>query len=353
MVSISLYSQNVIPLDDPQIIEANFNVKFTVLNDIGKTAKDTNGTDIKDITATFNDEKKKYEATFQLHPDSKGKYYRLIFNITSNAGIFVLSDFAIVELVMQKAASISRLVPTGYFVDYTVNGDLDPDTKEVISKYPKDAIEEWLLSAAGQLEDEVKLSFTPKTISEEAHDWYAENMRQTYWMIQTFKYPIISVENYSLWYAHEKIIDIEPKYLQLNKGMGIIEFVPTSDSPFIVVYQHSLEAITLSLFTRSGGMDRIPDVFKVSYTHGLDFMNLDEIEQSNIRTAIARRAMINALPRISPDIVKGSESQAVDGVSYSQNNRGFEWLQHEKASEREWINAFRRKYNTQVEFAVM
>ena len=67
------------------------------------------------------------------------------------------------------------------------------------------------------------------------------------------------------------------------RKVGTVEFLPTSTSPFFVYYQASLEASQVALFARGSGTGRLPAVFHIGYTYGLDFMNLDEYKQSDIR----------------------------------------------------------------------
>ena len=140
-----------------------------------------------------------------------------------------------------------------------------------------------------------------------------------------------------MYYSTEKICEFPPEELIVDKKMGTVEFLPTSTSPFFVYYQASLEASQVALFARGSGTGRLPAVFHIGYTYGLDFMNLDEYKQSDIRMAICRRALINSLGGLSKDILISSESSGVDGVSSSEGRAGLPYLSLLREMEQKWI----------------
>jgi len=349
MKSVSLGTQNKIYLDDPAITTTEFNITYKVINEVGTIAKDTNDADIAG-NAIFDETKLKYYAQFTLNTTSKGKYYRLTFAINDKDGNFVQSDFFLEDLIIEKQSTSVQLVPVSYFKDYIIGGGLDDDAKKRIADYPVDAIQELLNSATAELESEVKMVFTKRTIENEKHNWYGESLRETWWLIQTLQSPIVSLESYELWFAQKKIFSVlDMNNLYVHKIEGRIQFVPAAGQTFALMHYNSLEATLMSLTSFMPGTNYVPDVFRVSYTYGLDFMNLEEVEQTEIRMAIARRAMLNSIFLINKDLMKGSESQSADGVSYSFSNNAKQWYDAEYQYQQKWIWNIMRKYNKLVD----
>ncbi len=352
MKSVRLGSSNRIYLDDSTINSSDFNITYRVVNEMGTLAKDINNADISG-TAVFDDKQLKYYAEFSLATDSKGKYYRLTFGINDKDGNFIQSDNYLVDLIIDKQSSTVQLVPVQYFKDYIIGGGLDEDAKKRIADYPTDAIQELLNSATAELESETKLVFTKRTIQNEKHNWYGESLRETWWLIKTLESPIISVESYELWFAQKKIFEIpDTNNLYIHPIQGTIQFVPASGQTFALIHYNSLEATLMSMTSFMPGSTYVPDVFRVSYTYGLDYINLNETEQTEIRMAIARRAMLNSIFLINKDLMKGSESQSADGVSYSFSNNAKQWYDAEYQYQQKWIWNIMRKYNKLVDIEI-
>lgn len=348
MKTISKYSKNRIFLEDPNINSNQYTVKYTIIDRMGDYAVDSESVNILDRDAGIVEEgsKVKFFAEWKFKESTvTDKYFRLVFTIIDNEGNFIVSDFALIEMGVEASRSGIQLVPSTYFKEYILGSNLSDEIKAKLLTYPNDAIEEFLLSAREALEDDLEISFTPKTVESEVHDWHGDWINDTYWQLQLFKFPVLSIQNYSIWYGSQKIMDINTEFIQVKKEMGILEWVPVVGQPLFEVYQHALEAMSLTLSIRTGA-GRVPDVFHVSYTHGLDFKNLDNVEQAGITTNIGRKAMLMALGRITPDVIKGSESQSIDGASYSSSNRGIEWMEFERSELKDWIQNAKRKYNT-------
>jgi hypothetical protein len=350
MKTISKNAKNRVYLEDPTINSEKYTVKYSIIDRMGDPAKDSENADITDKTAEREEEsgKVKFYAEWKFKPSTvTGKYYRLVFSIFDMNENFVVSDFSLIEMGIEVNRDGIQLCPIDYFKEYVLGSNLSDEIKQKLITYPKDALEEFLLSGRDFLEDDLEISFTPKTVESEAHDWNGDWIYDTFWQVQLRKFPVISVQNYSLWYGTQKIIDIDTSYLQLKKEMGIVEWVPVVGQPLFQLYQSTLEAMSMTLALRTGAA-RVPDVFRVSYTHGLNFTSLESSEQAAITLNIGRKAMLFALGRISPDVIKGSESQSMDGVSYSSSNRGIEWLEFERSELKDWIEKGKRKYNTQL-----
>jgi hypothetical protein len=347
MKSITKYSLNKLLLEDTDIATDDYTVKYRVLNELGQVALDNEDNPIENKDAEFDDTLKRYCTSFQLSSTSKGKYYRLVFDITDADGIYIVSNYALVNLIIESNSI--QLVPNEYFRDYTLNANLIDEFRQTILAYPDDAVKELLLSATGQLQTDCEMSFTPKTIENEAHDWFQDNLRETSWMIQFFNYPIISVQSYQLYFGTSKVVEIPTEYLLLEKIMGTVEYLPAPNQPFFLIFQNlGIESTQLQLFSRGLGAPRLPAVFRISYTYGIDFMNIPEEEQAEIRLAIARRALLNGLGSISPAVLNQSVQKSVDGASYGVTRNGFAYLQELKGNEKDWVETYKRRYNKHI-----
>jgi hypothetical protein len=354
MKTIILSRTNIIPLEDPNIKDSSkYTVVYSLVNEVGEYVHNADDAALNNKATEFDNETKIFSAKFTLHPSSKGKYYRLAFTITTDTNEFITSPFALIDVMLQTQNNSVQLIPNSYFRDYIINGELDDEIKDKLMKYPEDGIKEFIIGAQDDLELDLEMSLVPRTIEHESHDWFQDNLQDTHWMVQLYQNPVISIQSYALYYNTEKFLEISPSYLILNKDTGTVEYLPTRDQPFyLLIYETSLDVMArINSFGRSGSYGgRIPNVFRVSYTHGLDFMNLHEVEQTGIRSAIARKTMLKSLPRISPEVVTGNESASVDGVSYSKFNRGIEYLKMQQEEEKVWINTMRRKYNKEFKF---
>lgn len=353
MKPISLTAQNKIYLEDPNVGDATFNITCQVIDEVGSYVKDKESVDIKERDAIFDSDAKKYYAEFNIDPASKGKYYRLTFDIRDKDGNFFNSDFYLVDLIVERQNSTVQLVPVPYFRTYILESGLDPGLQQKIADYPMDAIQELLSAAMSELENEAKLVFTKRTIQDERHNWYSEGLRETWWLTQTLQSPIISVEAFELWFANKKIFELTPDTigtsLLVKKVEGTVQFLPPIGQQFAAVYYNNLESTLMSLLSIMPGSSYVPDVFRLAYTYGLDFMNLDPSEQAEIRTNIARRTMLNSIYIINKDLMKGSESQSADGVSYSFSNNAKAWYDGEAQAQKEWVFNLMRKYNKLVD----
>ena len=349
MKSVSLTAPNKIYLEDSNINEDSFNITFQIINEVGTIVKDAEGANISNKTAEFDLDLKKWFAVFTLDPECKGKYYRLTFDIKDKDGKFFKSDFYLTDLIIERNTSTVQLVPVPFFREYILQSGLDAGQRQRIIDYPMDAILELLNAAMGELENETKLIFTKRTTSEN-HNWYGEGLRETWWLLQTLHHPIISVESYELWFANKKIftLDVDPlkQYLMIKKIEGYLQFMPSIGQPFAMTYYNNLEASLMAMVSMMPGSSYVPDVFRIAYTYGLDFINLDSTEQAEIRLAIARRAMLNSIFLINKDLMKGSESQSADGISYSFSNNAKAWYDAEYEYQKNWIWNLMKKYNT-------
>jgi hypothetical protein len=102
-----------------------------------------------------------------------------------------------------------------------------------------------------------------------------------------------------------------------------------------------------------GGYSRVPCLFRIDYTHGLDFPNLSNQERESIRNAVGRRALINVLPKIDPLVRATSESKSIDGASKSKTGGIKDYLKEYKTEDAAWCASMQREYGSGFEIAVV
>ena len=351
MERITLNARNRIQLADPNLNNKDNLVSYSITNQIGTYVKNSNGNEIKDIKAEYDStgDPKRFYAIFEFDPETKGDYFNLNFKITDTKGNLVQSDFYLVGLKLDREGGV-KIVPAEYFKEFVANGELDDaDFKERIMKYPSHQIEQMLSAATGRLQDQLKLYLTPQTVEHEGHDWYGEPLRQNWWLIQTHESPIIEITSYELWFAEKKIFEIDPKYLIVRKLEGEIQFIPAIGQQMAFIYMNNVESTMLTLITSHTGAGYVPNVFRISYKYGLDYMELPKEERDAIYQAIVAKTLIDNLPNLKSELQKGSENQSVDGQTYGFSNRGLDWLNNQQKLLDAWVFDFKRKYNKLVE----
>jgi hypothetical protein len=236
-------------------------------------------------------------------------------------------------------------VPVGDYRDWILNAEMDPTVKSMIASYPESTMRDWLLSAHSQLERDLQMCLTSKTVDIEPHDHRGQGITEDWWIIRTFESPIIKVNSYGLWIGNKEIWRVKPEQLMVKKIEAEIQFMPTSGNPMESgAFTGPLESLNMFGVGNWSGADYIPEFFRISYDHGLDYMNMNKNDQADIRTAIMRRAFIDSMVLIKPNLLKGSESGSADGVSYSYTNQVLPFLNKEEASLKKWVQDMRTYY---------
>lgn len=346
MQNISLNFPSKVYLQEPSITDDSYNITYSIFDEISNYVKGTDNIDIKNVTAIYDDTEKKYKAEFTLNVDTKGAFVRIAFNIRDKDGNFVQSNYYMVEcrLIDDKVNTI-QLVPVSDYKDWILNAEMDTTVKEMIASYPESTMRDWLLSAHAQLERDLQMTLTSKTIDREPHDFRGQQIMEDWWLIRTFETPIIKVNSYALWLGRKQIWTLKPNNLIVKKIEAEIQYLPINNNTLEQGESTgSLESIGLMGMGGLAGADYIPEFFQVSYDHGLDYMNMSRNEQADIRTAIIRRAFIDSMILIKPNLLKGSESGSADGISYSYSNQVLPFLNKEKASLKKWVDDMRTYY---------
>lgn len=346
MQLLSLTTLNKIILDDDKINEDNYVIKYSLIDEMGKYIKNDSATELKDVEANYDDKAKRYAAKFMLDPQTKSDEARLIFNIKDREGCFVQSNKYLVDCQIDKQVNNIQLVSASQFRDYLLGmAANDVNVEARIKAYPDSQFLEWLSASHSQVERELEMCLTRRTMELEKTDYFGDDIRSTWWLIYTQESPIIQVNSYELWVANQKIMSVEPSYIMVRKIEGELQFIPTSgtDNSSQAVFINHLEAAMLGKIFTMGG-DYVPSMFRFSYDHGLDYMNMSKNDKADIRLAIVRKTLLDNLMVIRPDLLRASESVSADGASFSFSNQLSLFTNKEEKNYDTWVTNMKRKY---------
>lgn len=323
-------------------------VKVTIVNEAGTVATDDGGQPLQDKAVDITTGKKRF-VEFKFHADTEPGYFRAYWVVMGgNDRRVELESYNSPEaLRVKKTAEYNRelvspaLVRNMFLKNIPMGGYGDDDLREIIQ------------SAQGELEDDIQITLSPHQVLEEKHDYYHEQFVHTFWLKQFYEFPIISLDAWTIKYSDHVVLDLDPpeSFIQVEKDMGTAELIPLAAGQSGWLYTmlfSGLSALGVSIF---GGFERIPLFFHFDYTTGIDFDNIPVNEKSKIRTAIARRAAIEVLPKIDAEMGIASRSVSIDGVSettsltssamYGQYSAQI--TQYMKQDAR-WVEKMRRRY---------
>ncbi len=341
MRKLYLGSSTKLYLETSEDVDA---AKVTLVAPDGAIAKDSEDNPIQDKDCASDESGLYYD--FDLATDTEAGYYRIFWQGFKNSARVELEESNNPEDVRVEGASYEReILPvtlfTGMFLPNVPLKDFDIQVLR----------EEIILPSQVELERETEVYFAPHQVIDEKHDYYLEEFRKTFWLTQLYEFPIISVEAMTLKYNKRVIAEIDPDWLVISERMGTVELVPQAAGSTGYLYSMivtGLSGLSVDLFT---GFYRIPVFFHIDYTAGVDFDNLPNREQSDIRHAIGRRTAINLLQKIDDRMGISAESTSIDGVSQSISYTASAMygqysaqLEQYKKDDEMWIQRFRRKY---------
>jgi hypothetical protein len=331
--------------NSPELKENNIEVSCKICDQIGGTVYDYK-------VGTFNSITSCYDVEFDIDATKmKLNYYRAIWKAVKNNIVIPLSTY-VTYLEYSDTEKIEvELVPVPYFLDYSLRREVDTRLKAAIKNASDESIRSILWAGTSDLGKALKTTLYPKDRVQEKRDYYAEDYSDTFWLIQPFHRPLIKCTKYELMYADQKVMEIDPaKHLVVDTEMNTIEFLPSAIRG-IEFYQQFVNAVT-AIAGFSGAFNRIPAFFRVSYTSGIDFFNLDKTEQESYMHAICRHTMLYHLGRLDPNVYGGSISKSIDGASKSVSFSGMPWLQQQAGIHEIWLTETRRDLGTNWEIAV-
>ena len=319
---------------------------------------------IAKLLISYDSVAKEYKAVFNLDPATKVQYGRIYWYATlAGVPVDLPSDHTPEDVEIAASFKIapatSQIMPVQVFLDRFIAADakMDAKYKAAVNAFvaaSRSYMAQELFAAQGDLEREIKMKF----FATQAHmerDFFQQEFRSEFWLQQVDYKPIISVDHYFLKYGSDGIEiteDIADKMMVENR-MGTIEFLPTSVSgTLFAALLTNVSALGLSIMA-DGGYSRVPCLFRIDYTHGLDFPNLSDQERESIRNAVGRRALINVLPKIDPLVRATSESKSIDGASKSKTGGIKDYLKEYKTEDAAWCASMLREYGSGFEIAVV
>lgn len=307
----------------------------------------------------------KHYVEFQFNASTREQYARAYWlvttpdNVTVNIDGYTPEDIRLVPTAVQSPSP--ELVPLTYFIEgyLAVESKLDARYKAAVEAYinqDRNNLREILKAAVGNLQDKTEIYFTPtKAVIE--RDMYSQDFRTEWWLQQTDYVPIISVDKYELIYGTNPPLNVTSDiaaFMKFEPNMGTIEFVPTAIGGSLwTALISNLSGLGLASYVQ-GGFPRVPLLFHIEYTHGLDFFNLSEAEKAKIRNAICRNALITILPMIDPYFRVSSRSISIDGASKSYSaGQLLQILKDLREDEQKFVDSLRRKYARNVPMVVV
>lgn len=339
-------------------IPDNTNIYLTIVGEKGLPIILSNNQPIKDLQLNYLGGV--YYIDVNISPETVEQYVRLYFksdNYTINP------DYNPSDALLTKLDSKGQeLVPLSYFLDYVMNNQntslIDPLYKKAVSNFVKgnpDGIRAYLRSAQYELENDTKLYFTERTISDEKRDYFFDKYTAHLWQFQVNNPPINSLEKFEIKYGNSPVAEISTNLFVWDRVEGLIEFLPVPYGDSAGIYSLVMQNLTgAGLVLLSGtALERIPALFRVTYKTGLVYDGCDPLEKESIRMAVCNRALINLLPKIDPAIRLGSYSEGIDGVSASRNYIVRDILREYKEYEKEFVLNLRRKYGRNIDMVIV
>ncbi len=350
---------------DSALVDSTMQVAVTIVGEDGTVASDSSLAPIESRAAVYSDSLQKFALSVTIDPATPPQFLRVMWVATDNAGnqVTIEPSYATEDyrLMPQPGTATvgAEIVPVSWFVDSFIAPDQKRDKafKDAVTAYVNanyETVREELNAALGRIEFKIntKLFATEDTSD---RDWYFEDFRSNFWMIQTNFRPITKVNSYKLAYgaADYSLSDELSKQIMVDKSMGTLEFVPTSLSGnLLTALLQGLTGLGISML-QDGGFARVPLLFRVSYQYGLDFPNLPTPEKSALRFGVARNALIELLPRIDSSMRLPSESKSVDGVSKSRSGGVQKILDDYRKDEKDWVEDVKKRYNLAVNIVVV
>ena len=195
--------------------------------------------------------------------------------------------------------------------NYLFGLDLTDDSG---TPYPDTLYEHFIRSAVSWLEHRLDIPIAPRSIEDEAHDYFREDYNKYIWM-HLKEYPVISVDEVRLVLPGEQVVQVfEPEWVHVQKESGQLQLVPGAGSAGSILLGASGAWIPFIY----GGNKFIPDAFRVDYTAGFEPGRVPPL----ILDLIGKKASFGPL-NIAGDLLGGagiaSQAISVDGLSQSFN----------------------------------
>ena len=371
MKKLYLNTDNVFALDSDDIDDATFKVRLSLVGEDGEVLTDNNGDDLilsslgTNPELTFDTALNQFKGTIHLADDTVKQYARAFWVVTdaNNLPITIAEYYPEEISIENDPASATQtykqmIVPKAYFIDTFLGGY--PSFSKVIvnilaeieARNP-DTLRNILLASQGDLEKQIRTRFF-NTQFHLDKDLYDEDFRQSHWLQQPDVKPLVSCDSFILIYGNNDIVlsnDIADS-IWVDKNLGTFEWMPlvTSTTMFTMIVS-TLSGLAISAYAADYA-SRIPGLFRIVYTAGMDFPNLPDTDKESIRRAICRNSFMTLKPLIDPIMRERSISKSIDGASKSISGGLDIIIKQFKEDEKEWIALMQKEIGTSISFAV-
>ncbi|MFA5349271.1 MAG: hypothetical protein WC309_02790 [Candidatus Paceibacterota bacterium] len=371
MKKLYLNTDNILTLDSSSAQVETYKVRLSLVGEDGTLLKDNNDQDLILLSTgtepkiTFDSTLSKFKATIHLADDTAKQYVRAFWIVTNENDIPVeISGYYPEEISVENSPTDSTqvfdplIVPAQYFIDSFLGAD--PSISEelvnaiaAINEKNPDIIKNELLASQDLLEGDIRTKFF-KTQFNLDRDWNDEIFYANYWFQQVDWLPLVSVDSYKLIYGNQNIElsnDLASS-MKVDKTQGTIEWLPTivSGNLFTIIIS-TVSALAISMVAM-GERSRIPGLFRIVYTAGMDFPNLPVQKKERIRRLISRHCFCQIMPRIDQLIRETSLSQSIDGASLSRSSGVPDIIKQFKEDELRDIALFQKELGTNIAIAV-
>jgi hypothetical protein len=358
MKNILLGTPTNIVLDQPGIVNTA-QITLTVIGEDGTTLTDSNSNPLSNISLTFNTATNLFQASaITINITVPQQYIRIYFTCAT----VTLEDKYYPEdaRLIGEFESIQEIVPVQYFLDYVLNAEHNMDKlyRSAVGSYVqkhREGIRKYLRSAQHKLETSTKLSFQVRSIVQEERDYYFDQFSSNLWQFDVYNPPINSLDKFEVFYGNKSIASIDTSLFIVDRLLGTIEFLPIpsgASSGLYTLLLTNLSGLAISLIN-SGSLDRVPCMFRASYTTGLVYPGCDAIEKESIQMAISQQALLEMLPKIDPALRAGSISESIDGQSKSKSFILKDIIKTYKEELAEFKEDLRMKYGRNLDAVVI
>jgi len=316
---------------------------------------------LNNIALTYNSTTKKYGTTVTIPGTVEPQYLRFYFS-SSNIDVRIEQKYNPEDYILKDtaiASAATEIVPVQFFLDYVVSSSskLEEGFEDTVRNYAennRDGLRSMIITAQAELERACRLYFTERTISE-SKDYYFDAFAMNLWQVVVNNSPINSLEKFEIIYGQSPIADLNTQLFVWERMMGIIEFLPVPGGDSAGMYSllmNNLSGMALSIFSNSN-IERIPNMFRITYKTGLIYEGCDKIEKEDIRQAVSRRALIKLLPILDPSVRQRSRSEGIDGVSSNRSYGTSDLIKTMKEEELVYIHDLRMKYGRNIDMVIV
>ena len=371
MKKLYLNTDNIFALDSDDVDDDTFNVQLSLVGEDGIVLKDNTDKDLilsstgTSPALTFDTDLNQFVGTIHLAAGTIRQYARAFWVVTdANDLPIALASYYPEEISIENNPSDATqtyrqmLVPKAYFLD-TFLGNYPSFSQTIVNILAEiearnpNTLSNMLLASQGELEKQIRTRFF-KTQFHLDKDMYDEDFRQSHWLQQPNIKPLISCDSFLLVYGNNAIVlsnDIADS-IKVDKDLGCFEWMPlvTSTTLFTMIIS-TLSGLAITAYA-SDYASRIPGLFRIIYTAGMDFPNLSDPDKESIRKAICRNSFITLKPLIDPIMRERSISKSIDGASKSSSGGMDIIIKQFKEDEKEWISLMQKELGTTISFAV-